>query len=187
MVWDKFTWDIILILLIGSATFISGFIIRRKSIPAMIMSGYVALAVVSSLPFLNAGEATIWTALLKIAAFIVSFTLVYFSFHHKKMIKPDLVKSALPAMIINILFAVLFAGFAVRAIFAFLPPSTIEQQLSQFTKTIFLSQLAQTIWTIAPIVVIFFVVLRERSRVAASGEPEQGVQEEYFDEEGEAL
>jgi len=166
--WAMPTWDLFIVIFFIIGAFLYGFSLGRDRVIVILVSIYMALAVINTSPYLNALSGkdisihfgTNFT--LKVTLFLGVFVALFFL----------LSRSALSRTFGNtstggwwqvILFSFLHVGLLISVILSFLPLQAIEHLLP-ITRKIFTSDLGKFLWITAPIVaMILFKGGRERT------------------------
>lgn len=162
--WSTPSWDLFIILFFILASTIYGFSLGRDRIIVILISLYMALAIVNYAPFLGKITTDVGITgafVFQVSAFVASFLLLFFM----------LSRSALAATIGRnradgpwwqiIVFSFLHIGLLISAVFSFLPAS-ITDGLAPLTKQLFVNEMAVFLWIILPI--IFMIMIRGRVR-----------------------
>ena len=153
--WSTPTWDMFIVLFFLVAAFVYGFSLGRDRVIVILVSLYMALAVVNYAPFIRdlSTEINIATSLFafKISAFLGVF-LALFVFLSRSAILHSLAAGKAPGKWWQVLlFSVLHAGLLVSIVLSFLPPDTLDY-LAPATREIFTSEFGRFLWIILPIV-----------------------------------
>lgn len=155
--WGLPTWDILVLVIFILGALLYFFTLGRDRIVAVLVSTYLALAVVTNLPFLN--------QLLKIASssggnsfqnyiYLIAFLLLF----------AILAFSPLARDLGNffgnwwqvLIYTLLQVGLLFSIILSFLPNQAINQ-LSRFNQIIFLSDIGKFCWLILPIIALLII------------------------------
>lgn len=152
-------WDLFIFLFFIVATFIYGFTLGRSRIMVLLVSTYMALAVIKTAPFLTTSDVTIGSNplfIVKITAFLAVMLLTFFFLSNSALRRAFAAVDVQGKVWQIVAFSLLHAGLLVASVLSFVPP---EQRavLLQATQTLFGSQDALFIWTVLPIVVMMFV------------------------------
>jgi hypothetical protein len=158
--WTTPSWDLFIVLFFIIAAFIYGLSLGRDRVIAILVSVYMALAVVNTAPFIGNYDTEIGVTdlfVLKLSTFVGVLVLLFFL----------LSRSALLATVANsdsrgswwqvLLFSFLHVGLIISIVLSLLPDS-FTSGLSPLTQSIFTSEISTFIWVIAPIVAM--VVIR---------------------------
>jgi len=161
--WTKPTWDLFIILFFVIAAFLYGFSLGRDRIVAILVSIYMGLAVVDTIPYLTMKIQELGLNQLfvfKISTFIVIFILLFFL----------LSRSAVMSTIGNsggkgpfwqvVLFSFLHVGLLISIVLSFLPPESIND-FAPLTRYVFATEGAQFFWILAPILAMVLARKKE--------------------------
>jgi len=149
--WAAPTWDLFIIIFFLLSSFIYGISLGRDRILSIMISIYMAIAVVSYAPFISTFSYEVNVDnlfVVKITAFLAIFVLFFFL----------LSRSALHNTIADnrgnflqvLVFSVLHVGLLISVVLSFLPQAASEA-LSPLTQQIFVSEVGRLVWIIAPI------------------------------------
>lgn len=157
--WAEPTWDLFIILFFVVAALLYGMSLGRDRIIVILVSIYMALAVVNTAPYINdvTGEVGVdQFFVVKITAFVGVFVVLFFL----------LSRSALLATVANsdskgswwqvIIFSILHVGLLISITLSFLPESSAEH-LAPLTRTLFVHETARFLWIIAPIALMILL------------------------------
>lgn len=157
--WAQPTWDHFIILFFLIAGFLYGLSLGRDRIIVILVSIYMALAVVNTAPYLGNLTTEIGISslfVLKISAFIVIFIVLFFL----------LSRSALLATIANadshgawwqvLLFSFLHVGLLTSITLSFLSEESVDK-LAPLTRNLFASEAANFLWILAPIIAMILI------------------------------
>lgn len=152
--WTNPSWDLFIVLFFFIAAFLYGFSLGRDRVVAIMVSLYMALAVVNYAPFLQNlnTEINIVTSLFafKISAFLGVFLVIFFFLSRSAIVRSLAGGGAVGKWWQVLLFSVLHAGLLVSVVLSFLPPDTLNY-LSFATREIFTSEAGRFLWIILPI------------------------------------
>lgn len=164
------TWDLFIILFFVVFAFLYGFSLGRDRIIVIIVGIYMALAVVSTAPWLKAIEgATVHVALeqyfaFRVTLFIGVFLLTFFLLSRSALMGTiGSVDTHGPISHI-ILFSILHVGLLISVTLSFLPAS-VAAEFAPVTRAVFLSDVGRSLWITLPIVAM---VLTRRPKAARS-------------------
>ncbi|PIS42758.1 MAG: hypothetical protein COT24_01825 [Candidatus Kerfeldbacteria bacterium CG08_land_8_20_14_0_20_40_16] len=157
--WSKPTWDMFIILFFVVAALLYGMSLGRDRIIVILVSIYMALAVVNTAPYINDVNAEVGVNqffVVRITAFVAIFVFLFFL----------LSRSALLATVASsddkgkwwqvIIFSILHVGLLISIILSFLSESAAEN-LAPATQTIFVSEIGRFIWIVAPILLMILL------------------------------
>lgn len=151
--WFAPSWDLFIVLFFAVSALGYGFSLGRDRLIVMLVSVYMALAVVSYAPFIKSlnTEINIATSLFafKISTFLSVFLIIFF-FLSRSAILRSLGTGAPGAWWQVLLFSVLHAGLLVSIVISFLSPE-MQGALSEPTRQIFGSEFGRFLWITLPI------------------------------------
>lgn len=149
--WAQPSWDLFIVLFFIIAGFLYGLSLGRDRVIVILVSIYMALAVVSNAPILNRIQSDLSQFVaFRVTTFLGLFVLLFFL----------LSRSALLNTFSNLntgkwwqalIFSTFHVGLLVSITLSFLPPESINH-LAHLTQTLFASQGARFFWIAAPIV-----------------------------------
>lgn len=151
--WSAPTWDLFIVIFFLVTVFLYGMSLGRDRIIVILVSIYMALAVVSKAPMLGESSAGVNFGqffALKVTTFLGLFVLLFFMMS----------RSALQKTFGNLaagkwwqimLFSTFHVGLLVSITLSFLPAEAVAG-LAPITRQIFASQAGQFFWILAPIV-----------------------------------
>ncbi len=159
--WSFPTWDMFIYIFFFSSIVLYGFILGRDRILVILFSIYIALAVSSNLPFINDeiakkfGFGPVFVMKLFIFAFIVIGLYIMFT---KIGLLSSFTESA--GFFHIIIFSILHMGLIISIVLSFVPQEALN--LSDFTKNLFVSDIARFAWMVAPLFAMFLAKHEER-------------------------
>lgn len=152
--WTAPTWDMFIAFFFLIAAFLYGFSLGRDKVIVILVSLYVALAVVNSAPFIKNlnTEINVATSLFafKISTFLGVFLALFFFLSRSAILHSLAAGNALGKWWQVLLFSVLHAGLLVSVVLSFLPTDTLNY-LAPFTRQVFTSEFGRFVWIIMPI------------------------------------
>lgn len=152
--WAQPSWDLFIILFFLVAGLLYGLSLGRDRIIVILISIYMALAVVNTAPYIGvlgaAGGASSLVA-LRVSGFLAVFIVLFFVLSRSALLK-TVASSDTPGRWWQvILFSILHVGLLVSITLSFLPPGAAAK-LAPLTQKLFVAELARFIWIVAPIV-----------------------------------
>jgi len=154
--WMSPSWDLFIFLFFIIGSLLYGFSLGRDRIVVILVSIYMALAVVGNAPIVHQLDVAFHlndNVMLKITFFLSVFVVLFFLLSRTALIKTLGENSSGGAWWQVILFSVLQVGLLISITLSFLPAS-LTMSFSQYTKDIFLSDWGKSAWLILPIVVM---------------------------------
>lgn len=167
--WSAPSWDFIILLFLVVASVIFGLSLGRQRTVVTIVSVYMALAVEKYAPVVQAwlGDGVDNNPIIKTVGFLALFVLIFFLFSHAGLMR-NLVgnRGDDGAWYHAVILSFTLVGLMIAAVISYLPPEATNQ-LSDTTKRLFVTQDAQFIWHVIPLVVMTLVgkKLKRRRRV----------------------
>lgn len=151
--WSNPSWDLFIILFFVIAAFLYGLSLGKDRIIAILVSIYMGLAVVDTIPFLAQKIQELGLNQLfvfKITTFIVIFILLFFLLS-RSAIMNTLGKSDRKGPIWQVvLFSFMHVGLLISITLSFLPEESLNN-LMPLTRMVFASEGGQFFWIIGPI------------------------------------
>jgi len=154
--WASPSWDLFIFLFFIVGSLLYGFSLGRDRIIVILVSIYMALAVVGNAPVVKQLDLAFHlndNTMLKITFFLSVFVVLFFLLSRSALLKTIGENSAGGAWWQVILFSILQVGLLISIAMSFLP-TTLTMSFSQITKDIFLSDWGKSAWLILPIVVM---------------------------------
>jgi len=151
--WAAPTWDLFIVLFFIVTVFLYGMSLGRDRIVVILVSIYMALAVVSNAPFigrLRIGDAVGQYFALRLATFIGIFVLLFFLLSRSALLK-NIGNLASGKWWQVLLFSVFHVGLLVSITLSLLPPDAIGH-LAPITRQFFASDSGRFFWIVAPII-----------------------------------
>ena len=152
------TWDIFILAFFLIVAVLYGLSLGRDRIIVILVSIYMAIAVVATAPFLKNFTTTIAVNevfAFKVTAFVGIFLFVFFLVSRSGLMR-TLGASTHGSWWQVILFSFLHVGLLIATVLSFLPPE-VANRLAPITRTIFLSEAGHFAWVVAPILVMALV------------------------------
>lgn len=157
-------WDLAIILGIIAVFLLYAFTLGRDKLMLLLISVYVSLAVVSSIPYLDVFSARFavqGTFAVRISTFLAVFLILFFLISHI-----TLVRSLAPPKYQRphwhvLVFGLLTAGLFVSSALVFLPQELLIW-ISPRTYQLFLADAARTVWVILPLIAMTIFRNNER-------------------------
>ncbi len=151
--WAQPSWDLFIVLFFIIAGFLYGLSLGRDRVIVILVSIYMALAVVNTAPFIGNFQANVGLSnifVFRISAFVAVFIALFLL----------LARSALLQTIANsdtkgswwqvMLFSFLHVGLLISIVLSFLPPEA-SGRLAPLTQRIFTSETGRFLWIVGPI------------------------------------
>jgi hypothetical protein len=164
--WSQPSWDLFIILFFVVAGLLYGLSLGRNRIIVILVSIYMALAIVNTAPFIPTLEASIRIndqVILKISTFLAVAIGLFFLLSRSALIKTIASSDEDQGSWWQvILFSILHVGLLVSVTLTFLPAEFVASKLSPFTRTLFVGEWARFCWIVLPI--IFMALIRSSSK-----------------------
>jgi hypothetical protein len=158
--WSTPSWDLFIILFFIIAAFIYGLSLGRDRVIAILVSVYMALAVVNTAPFIGNFSGEVGVAnlfVVRVSTFVGVLILLFFLLSRSALVSTIASSDEKGSWWQVLLFSILHVGLIISIVLTLLPDSFTEN-LSPFTQSIFTSELGLFIWVVAPIIAM--LVLR---------------------------
>lgn len=156
MNWSAPTWDLFILLFFVVGSLLYGLSLGRDRVIVILVSVYMALAVVSNTPLLSSLDLSLninENFALKITFFLGIFVALFFLLSRSALLRTIGGTGAPGSWWQTILFSILQVGLLISITLNFLPRE-ITQGLSDSTKNIFMSDNGRSAWMILPIVLM---------------------------------
>lgn len=156
------TWDLFIFLFFVVFSLLYGFSLGRDRIIAIIVSIYMALAVVSAAPFLTSLEGqTVHVAIgpyfaFRVTLFLGVFLLIFFFLSRSAVMGTLGSVDSQGRLWEVILFSFLHVGLLISVTLSFLP-KIITDQFAFLTRMVFLSEIGKFVWVVLPIAAMVLV------------------------------
>jgi len=152
--WAAPTWDLFIVIFFVLTVFLYGMSLGRDRIIVILVSIYMALAVVSSAPMIgkvspNADIQFGNAFAFKVSAFLGLFILLFFLLSRSALMK-TFGNMAAGKWWQVFIFSVFHVGLLVSITLSFLPPSAAEH-LAPLTRMMFATDIAKFVWVVVPI------------------------------------
>ncbi len=157
--WAQPSWDLFIVLFFVVAGFLYGLSLGRDRVIVILISVYMALAVVNSAPFIGNFQADIGINqffVFRISTFVVVFILLFFMMSRSALLSTVASSDTRGSWWQVLLFSFLHVGLLISITLSFLPPSAATH-LAPLTQRIFVHDLGRFIWIIAPIVAMVMI------------------------------
>lgn len=155
------SWDLFIFLFFIIATFVYGFTLGRGRIMVLLVSTYMALALVYTAPFLDQGAQNLTVGsspffIVQITLFVAAMLLIFFFLSNSALRRAFAAADIQGKAWQIIVFSVLHAGLLVASVLSFIPVER-RDALLEATRSLFVSDTALFLWTLLPIVFMMFV------------------------------
>ncbi len=158
--WASPSWDLFIVLFTLMSTVVYGFFLGRNRLIVLMMSVYMALAVVNVAPLvtplLGGNPTSPDFYLIRIALFILSFVIVFFLVSRTALFNTFAAPEMLSAWWHVFLLSFLQVGLLLSVVLSFLPPES-GAILSPFIRELFTTPTARAVWIVLPMLAMALV------------------------------
>lgn len=157
--WSRPSWDLFIVLFFVIAAFLYGLSLGRDRVIVILISVYMALAVVNSAPFIGNYQAEIGINQFfgfRISTFVVVFVALFFLMSRSALLSTIASSDSRGSWWQVLLFSFLHVGLLISITLSFLPP-TASAHLAPLTQKIFVQDIGRFGWIIAPIIAMIVV------------------------------
>lgn len=153
--WAAPSWDLFIALFFVASALIYGFSLGRDRIIVILVSLYMALAVVNSAPFIHNlnTQINISTSLFafQVSTFLGVFLALFFFLSRSALLRSLGTASGAGPWWQVLLFSILHSGLLVSIVLSFMPTEMLNI-LAEPTREIFTSEFGRFIWITMPII-----------------------------------
>lgn len=175
--WAQPSWDLFIILFFIVAAFLYGLSLGRDRVIVILISVYMALAVVNTAPFIGNYQANFAVDNfigVRISTFVGVFIALFFLMSRSALLSTVASSDARGSWWQVLLFSFLHVGLLISITLSFLPAGAAAH-LAPLTQKIFVEDIGRFIWIIAPILAMVMIKggaaeKRKSSRPAYDGE-----------------
>lgn len=157
--WSQPSWDLFIILLFVVGSVIYGFSLGRDRVIVILVSIYMALAVVNTAPGLGNYQADIGIDqffVFRVSAFVVVFVALFFLMSRSALLRTVASSDTQGPWWQVMFFSFLHIGLLISITLSFLPP-TASQHLAPLTQKIFVQDTSRFLWIIMPILAMIML------------------------------
>lgn len=157
--WAQPTWDLFIILFFIVAGFLYGLSLGRDRIIVILISVYMALAVVNSAPYIGNFTADIGVNqffAFRVSTFVVAFVALFFFMSRSALLNTIASSDSRGSWWQILLFSFLHVGLLISIILSFLPPGATGH-LAPLTQKIFVQDTGRFVWILAPILAMVLI------------------------------
>ncbi len=157
--WSQPSWDLFIILFFVIAGFLYGLSLGRDRIIVILVSIYMALAVVNTAPYIGNLTTEVGVSSLfvfKISSFVAVFIALFFLLSRSALLSTIANSDSRGSWWQVLLFSFLHVGLLTSITLSFLPPASLDK-LAPLTRTLFASEAANFLWILAPIVAMIVI------------------------------
>ncbi len=160
--WNNPSWDLFLILFFVIGALFYGISLGRDRITVIMVSIYMALAVVNYAPFLTTFNADVQinnAFSFRIVAFLGLFVLLFFFLSQSALLK-SFGSESYGKLWQVVIFSVIHVGLLLSVTLSFMPESMLAS-LSPVSHQLFIADAAKAVWITLPIVAMALLKNRE--------------------------
>lgn len=157
--WSKPSWDLFIILFFIVAGFLYGLSLGRDRIIVILISVYMALAVVNTAPFIGNYTADIGINQFfgfRISTFVVVFIALFFLMSRSALLSTIASSDSRGSWWQVLLFSFLHVGLLISITLSFLPASA-SANLAPLTQQVFVQDTGRFAWIVAPILAMVLI------------------------------
>jgi len=157
--WAQPSWDLFIVLFFIIAGLLYGLSLGRDRVIVILVSIYMALAVVNTAPFIGNFNADIGLSnvfVFRISAFVAIFIALFLLLARSALLQTIASSDSRGTWWQVMVFSFLHVGLLISIVLSFLPASAADH-LAAATKSFFVSANARFIWIISPIVAMILI------------------------------
>lgn len=157
--WARPTWDMFIVLFFIVAAFLYGLSLGRDRVIVILISVYMALAVVNTAPFIGTFKMDLGVDQFfgfRISTFVIVFILLFFLMSRSALLSTVASTDSRGSWWQVLLFSFLHVGLLISITLSFLPPAA-SAHLAPLTQKVFVEDMGRFVWIIAPIVAMILV------------------------------
>ncbi len=154
--WLQPSWDVFIILFFVIASLLYGISLGRDRIIVIMVSIYMALAIVNYIPFISEFTAQISVNdafALRVSVFLGIFILLFFFLSHSALLRTLGHAAAQGPLWQVMIFSFLHVGLLISVTLSFFP-ANLSNVLSPVTQGFFTSSFARAVWVSLPVLVM---------------------------------
>lgn len=157
--WAAPSWDLFIILFFIVAAFLYGLSLGRNRVIVILVSIYMALAIVNTAPYLNDFSAEINynnASIFRFTVFVGIFIVLFFLLSRGALLRTIASADETGAWWQSIIFSFFHVGLIFSILMNYLPPE-MSGHISSGMRNLFISDPARFFWLVAPIVVMVLI------------------------------
>jgi hypothetical protein len=157
------TWDLFIIIFFLAAVFLYGLTLGRDRVLTILISMYMALAVINTAPYLDTLRAEINVGqffAMRVIMFLSLFVFLFFLIARSALLR-SFTKDSPGSWSQVFVFSVLHVGLLTSITMSFLPKNSLAH-LAPITQSVFISDPGRLAWLILPIIAMIF--MRDKHR-----------------------
>jgi len=162
--WANPSWDLFIILFFVVAAFLYGISLGRNRIIVILVSIYIALAIVNTAPYLDSFTAQVSynnASIFNVTVFVGLFIVLFFLLSRSALTRTIVSSDSPGRWWQSIIFSIFHVGLMLSILMSYLPGEMLNN-ISPSMRQLFISDPAKFTWLVAPIVVM--VVLGKKKK-----------------------
>jgi len=157
--WAAPSWDLFIILFFVVAAFLYGLSLGRDRVIVILVSIYMALAIVNTAPYLNNFTAEISfnnASIFKATFFIGIFIALFFLLSRSALLNTIASSNSPGRWWQSIAFSFFHVGLMLSVLMSYLP-TDVSNNVSEGMRSLFISDPAKFFWLVTPIVIMVLI------------------------------
>ncbi|MFA6512407.1 MAG: hypothetical protein WCV86_04775 [Patescibacteria group bacterium] len=158
--WSTPTWDMFIVLFFVLAGFLYGLSLGRDRIIVILVSIYMALAVVTTAPYIGTVAADVGIDqifVIRISTFVTTFIVLFLLLSRSALLRTVAANAENKGGFWHVmLFSFLHVGLLISITLSFLPKEAAET-LAPLTQQMFATDTARFLWIVLPILAMVFI------------------------------
>lgn len=157
--WAQPSWDLFIVLFFIIAGFLYGLSLGRDRVIVILVSIYMALAVVNTAPFIGNFQADVGVAnvfVFRISAFIAVFIILFLLLARSALLQTIASSDTKGSWWQVMLFSFLHVGLLISIVLSFLPANASDH-LAPLTRSVFVSETGRFLWIVGPILAMVLI------------------------------
>lgn len=156
--WSHPSWDLFIVIFFVVAAFLYGLSLGRDRIIVILISIYMALAVVNTAPIIGTLTSVTHTQyfVARVSIFVAVFVVLFFMMAQSALLRTVASSDTRGTWWQVILFSFLQVGLLISITLSFLPPAAATH-LAPLTQKIFVQDFGRFMWIVAPIVAMILI------------------------------
>ncbi len=167
--WAEPNWDLFIILFFVVAAFLYGLSLGRDRVIVILVSIYMALAIVNTAPYLNSFTAEISfdnASIFKVTIFLGIFIILFFLLSRSALLNTIAASDSPGRWWQSILFSFFHVGLILSILMSYLPKE-ISSHVSEGMRNLFISDPAKFFWLVAPIIIMVMIRKSKKPNLSA--------------------
>lgn len=157
--WAVPSWDLFIILFFVVAAFLYGLSLGRDRIIVILVSLYMALAIVNTAPYINNFTAEINfnnASIFKVSVFLGLFIILFFLLSRSALLNTIAASESQGRWWQSIIFSFFHVGLMLSILMTYLPKDVMSN-VSENMRNLFISDPAKFFWLVTPIVMMMLI------------------------------